>query len=116
MIFRVEGKNAAVISWPRKSLPKLSQSRMFFLRSQNALKNPSTGYKYPWKVEKTFDFLKKTQEPNESIAVFKSNIKLYYYIRGGADFFWENAWLKTILVFPVRIPYLIKFQDKHLII
>ena len=89
MIFRVEGKNAAVISWPRKSLPKLSPSRMFFLRSQNALKNPSTGYKYPWKVEN---------------------------IRGGADFFWENAWLKTILVFPVRIPYLIKFQDKHLII
>ena len=115
MIFRVEGKNAVVISWPRNSKPKLLPSRVCFLLSQNVLKHPSTGYKYPWRVEKTFDFLKKIQEPNESIAVFRSHLSIFYYMRGGAKFFWQSAWQKTILVFPARIPYFIKFKHDHLI-
>ena len=42
-------------------------------------------------VEKAFDFLVKTQEPYESIAVFGKNIKLFYNIHGEADFFLKTT-------------------------
>ena len=61
-------------------------------------------------VEKAFDFLVKTQEPYESIAVFEKNIKLFYNIHGEADFFFENDSKKEILVFPARDLSILRFN------
>ena len=107
MIFRVEGKNAVVISWPRNYKPKISPSRKIFIESLKYKKE---------QVEKTFDILWKTRETSESIAVFKNNIELYYNIHGKADFVFQIDSTKTILVFPFRYDFLITLQWLHLII
>ena len=69
MIFRVEGKNAVVISWPRNYKPKISPSRKIFIESLKYKKE---------QVEKTFDILWKTRETSESIAVFKTGVNFSF--------------------------------------
>ena len=107
VIFRVEGKNAAVLSWPRNSKPKLSPSRQIQLHRQDFL-NIWTHYR---SNEQTFDCLKRIYQPHESIAVFRDNVGLCKNIHGEADFFWKQVKGKIVLVFPERNLSTIRFNS-----